>query len=74
MQKQLKRPRDPLELAKLIGDIAVGERLDEEIIFKDKKAVNSGSKGGKNRAQNLTKERRTEIAQQGARTRWENKD
>lgn len=47
MQKQLKRPRDTIELAKLIGDIAIGEILDEEIDIKDEKAVSSGRKGGK---------------------------
>jgi len=72
--QKLRRPKDPLELAKLIGDIAIGEILDEEINIKDEKAVSSGSKGGKNRAKNLTPERRSEIAQQGARTRWENQD
>ncbi len=27
--KRLKRPRDPVRLAKLIGDIATGQRKDE---------------------------------------------
>ena len=76
MQKnqKIKRPKDPIELAKLIGDIAIGEMLDEELDSKDEKSVRSGSKGGKNRAKNLTQERRSEIAQEGARARWENKN
>lgn len=34
-------------------------------------AVEMGRKGGKNRAKNLTKERRSEIARMGGLKRWE---
>ena len=37
---------------------------------KNKHAVAMGKIGGKNRAKNLTKERRSEIAKMGADKRW----
>ena len=73
-RKRLKRPRDPIERAKLIGDIATGQVEDETDDGKDDAAVEfarrGGKKGGKARAAKLTPERRREIAQRAARARW----
>lgn len=71
--KPKKRPRDPIQLAKLIGDIAIGEV--EDIISDKKKKPPSrgrpgGMKGGTARAQKLTPEQRTEIARIAASARW----
>jgi len=62
-----KRPHDPIELAKLIGDIATGQVQDIEDDGKDPVRAESGrlggKKGGKTRAAKLTPEQRKEIAQ-----------
>ena len=72
-----KRPRDPLQLAKLIGDIATGQVEDHaptpEEEGKDPAAVAMGKKGGKARADSMTAERRAEIARKGAKSRWDSK-
>ena len=76
--KRLKRPRDPLQLAKLIGDIATGQVEDREPTpeeqGKSAKAVArgkaGGQKGGKARATSLTPKQRTEIARIAAQARW----
>lgn len=73
--KRLKRPRDPLELAKLIGDIATGQTEDKAPDEgKNPAAVERGQagglKGGKARAEKLTPEQRREIAQKAAAGRW----
>ena len=73
-----KRPRDPLQLAKLIGDIATGQVEDRqpspEEQGKDPAAVRrgklGGAKGGKARALTLAKSRRVEIAKKAAKSRW----
>ncbi len=68
MAKRLKRPRDPIALAKLIGDIATGQvvesqesRLGQEL---------GGLRGGKARAKALTPQQRSEIARAAAAARW----
>jgi hypothetical protein len=72
MTKRLKRPRDPLALAKLIGDIATGQVDDRapdsqgSLDF----ARRGGLKGGKARAAKLTPVERKAIAQKAAKTRW----
>jgi hypothetical protein len=68
--KRLKRPRDPASLAKLIGDIATGQLKDEIEDKRDQSAVAMGAKGGKARASNLSKNRRSEIAKKAAAARW----
>ena len=45
--KPIKRPRDPIALAKLIGDIATGQVEDKTKDMRDPAAVALGSKGGK---------------------------
>lgn len=69
-KKRLKRPRDPVQLAKLIGDIATGQTEDVIDDGKDEAAVSLGQKGGKARAQGLSEEERREIARTAAEARW----
>ena len=68
------RPRDPLQLAKLIGDIATGQVQDAEDDGKDPAAVSlgrrGGERGGKARASKLTPEQRQEAARKAAAARW----
>lgn len=46
--KRLKRPRDPIALAKLIGDIATGQARDQQRKpAKNKRKRQVGSKPGK---------------------------
>jgi hypothetical protein len=72
--RRRKRPRDPLALAKMIGDIATGQAADVEEDSKNKDAVEFGREGGriggKSRAVALTPEQRSEIARIAARARW----
>ncbi|MGE0116625.1 MAG: hypothetical protein AB7S71_06475 [Dongiaceae bacterium] len=68
--KRLKRPRDPIALAKLIGDIATGRVIDAVPDQKNLAAADLGARGGKVRAARLTKQRRTEIARKAAAKRW----
>jgi hypothetical protein len=73
-KKRKKRPRDPIELAKLIGDIATGQTQDIEDDGKNPHAVAlgraGGLKGGKTRAAQLTKSERKERARKAAAARW----
>jgi hypothetical protein len=73
-EKRKKRPRDPLALAKMIGDIATGQASDTEPDKRNPAAVEmgrlGGQKGGRKRADRLTPERRREIAQKAAQARW----
>lgn len=72
--KRLKRPRDPIALGKLIGDIATGQVEDQVKDTRNPAAVAlgklGGAKGGKARAEKLTPERRREIAKTAAVKRW----
>jgi hypothetical protein len=67
------RPRDPLQLAKLIGDIATGQVEDRVEDGKNpamsKLGRRGGLKGGAARADALSAERRTKIAKSAARRR-----
>lgn len=73
-ERQRKRPRDPLALAKMIGDIATGQASDTEPDKRNPAAVEmgrlGGQKGGRARAERLTPEQRREIAQKAAQKRW----
>ena len=73
-KKRIKRPRDPVELAKLVGDIATGQVEDEVDDGKDDAAAALGRKGGKARAAKLTKEQREEAARLAAQARWRKTD
>jgi hypothetical protein len=68
--KRLKRPRDPVQLGKLLGDILTGQVEDRaptpQEEGKDIAAVNRG----KARAKSLTPKQRSEIARVAAEARW----
>ena len=72
--KRLKRPRDPIQLGKLMIDIATGQVADTAEDKRDPVAVkrgrSGGTKGGPARAKVLSTERRKEIARKAAKTRW----
>jgi hypothetical protein len=64
-----KRPADAIGLAVMIGKIATGEIEDEREELSSA-AAQLGRKGGKARAENMTPERRAEIARKAAESRW----
>jgi len=72
--KSKKRPRDPLALAKMIGDIATGQTSDTEPDNRNPAAVAlgklGGAKGGKARAEKISAKRRQAIAKKAASSRW----
>jgi hypothetical protein len=77
--KRLPRPRDPIQLGKLMVDIATGQvedRLPESLPdpTKNPAAVAlgklGGPKGGAARAAKLSPEQRSEIARKAAAKRW----
>jgi len=73
MTNKAKRPRDPVQLAKQVFDIAIGEAEDtvSESKRNPSKRRAGGLKGGKVRANRLTPEERHKIASAAARTRWQ---
>ena len=68
--RRLKRPRDPVELGKLIGDILTGQVEDRDSVVRNEVAADMGRKGGASRAKTLSRERRAEIAKKAAESRW----
>ena len=69
-----KRPADAIGNAVMIAKIATGEI--EDITTEDGKnaaAVALGRMGGKARAVGLSAKKRSQIARQAAKKRWENK-
>lgn len=68
--KRLPRPRDPVQLGKLIVDIASGQVVDAVEDGKDAGAAAMGRKGAAARATSMTPERRKEIARKAAAKRW----
>ena len=74
--KRLKRPRDPVQLDKLIGDILTGQVEDRAPgdPTKDQAAVTlgrkGGLKGGRARADKMSAGQRTDIARKAAKARW----
>ena len=64
-----KRPADAIGLAVMIGKIATGE-IEDEREGLSSAAAQLGSKGGKARAESMTRERRVEIAKKAASARW----
>jgi hypothetical protein len=74
MAKRPKRPRDPMQLAKLIGDIATGQVPDDSPRGPVSPATEArrkgGLKGGKARAKKLSARKRKAIAKKAARARW----
>lgn len=69
-----KRPADVISNAVKVMRIATGEEADDVIDDgKDKAAQSLGRRGGKARAEKMTPDRRSEIAKQAARKRWQTK-
>jgi hypothetical protein len=72
--RRLKRPRDPIQLGKLIVDIAAGQVEDRVEDDRDPKAVERGSlggvRGGRARAEGMPAAERRRIAKRAAKTRW----
>ena len=64
-----KRPADTIGLAVMVGKIATGEIEDERDPVKSA-AAELGRRGGQKRAENMTPERRSEIAKKAAAKRW----
>jgi hypothetical protein len=67
-----KRPADVIGNAVKVMRIATGE--EDEVLNedgKDKAAVSLGRRGGKARAENMSQERRSEIAKGAAKKRWQ---
>ncbi len=63
-----KRPADAIGRAVMVAKIATGEIEDERLL--SSAAAEMGRKGGKKRAENMTPERRAEIARKAAAKRW----
>lgn len=75
--KKPQRPRDTNALAKFIVDLATGEQVETPEKSDESKNPHAvalgrlgGLKGGKARAEKLSKAERSKIAKQGARARW----
>jgi hypothetical protein len=72
--KRLPRPRDPVQLGKLMVDIATGQLVDAVEDGKSEQASKhgreGGMKGGRARAEALTGQQRSEIAKKAAQSRW----
>ncbi len=71
-----KRPRDPIQLAKQVFDIATGDA--EDTVSPKKRAAtvrgrSGGLKGGKARAKALTAAERADIGRLAATVRWKKK-
>jgi len=70
-----KMPRDPNQRAKMIVDLATGQRSPEPQKVKDPAAIARGHlgglKGGHARAAKLTPAERSASASKAARARWE---
>lgn len=68
--KRTPRPRDPIQLGKLMVDIATGQVPDAVDDGKDAGAAAMGRKGAAARAAGMTPERRAEVAKKAAAKRW----
>ena len=64
------RPADVIGAAVKVMKIATGEIEEDTDDGKDKAAVALGRKGGRARAEKLSKQRRVEIARNAAAKRW----
>lgn len=64
-----RRPADAIGRAVHIAKIATGE-IEDERDGLSSAAAELGRKGGKKRAENMTPERRKEIARKAADARW----
>lgn len=68
-----KRPADVIGNAIKIARIATGEEEEDVDEKATTAAAELGRRGGKKRAENMTPERRKEIAQKAAEKRWGSK-
>jgi hypothetical protein len=68
--KRLPRPRDPIQLGKLIVDIATGQVTEPQETPAETRARKAGKRGGMVRAKKLTPAERSEIASLAASARW----
>ncbi len=68
--KRTPRPRDPIQLGKLMVDIATGQVPDAVDDGKDAAAAAMGRKGGAGRAAILSPAQRAEAARIAADARW----
>lgn len=68
--KRTPRPRDPIQLGKLMVDIAIGAIPDETESGLTKRARAGGAKGGPARAAKLSPDQRADIARLAAEARW----
>jgi hypothetical protein len=70
--KGQKRPADVIGNAIKVARIATGEEIEDAPADdgKDAAAVSLGKRGGKARAEALTKQQRSEIARKAAAKRW----
>jgi hypothetical protein len=68
--KRLKRPRDPVQLGKLIGDILTGQLEDRALTPQEEGKDIAAVSRGNARAKSLTRKQRIEIARMGAEARW----
>ncbi len=79
MTKRSSKPRDLNSMASAIVDQATDpdDKGDDPYEGKDPSAVDrgrlGGQKGGKARAESLTREQRTQIARDAAQNRWSRK-
>lgn len=67
MPKTPKRPRDMMQLAKLVGEIATGEAQKPEDAARTDAAA---TRRGKARAAKLSPKKRAAIAKKAAAARW----
>lgn len=68
MTDKPKRPRDANQLAKFIVDVATGEEPEHDPDTSGQRK--GGQKGGKARAEKLSPEERSKIAEKAAKSRW----
>lgn len=78
MQKRSRMPRDTNQLASLVVGLATGEAPAEPDTGKNPAAVAlgrlGGLKGGKARADGMTKKERSAAAEKAAKARWGRRD
>ena len=65
MPKHPKRPRDMMQLAKMVGEIATGETVEDDTA--PTPTQERAAKGGVARAAKLTRKKRVAIAKKGAK-------
>lgn len=68
--KRTPRPRDPVQLGKLMVDIATGQVPDAVDDGKDAAAAAMGRKGAAARSKAMTPDQRAEVARKAAAKRW----